>query len=97
MVPASYGSDSFGRADNSEFVPDETIRANVDERLTGQEAIRAARDEPFQRVVLTIRAKSNVTTNSRFEWRGKTLRVINVGSPGVMRRYQRIECAYAGD
>lgn len=97
MIPSGYSADNYGRADAAKYTEDATIRAHVQERQIGDESVRAGRDEPLQRVVLTIRKRDNVTPSSRFKWRGKTLRVINVASPGSMRRRQIVECAYAGD
>lgn len=98
LIPASYGSDSYGRADASEFVTDKKMRAEVREQTLGGELIRAGSDEPEQRITLTVRYDDAITARSRFLWRGQTLRVINApSSPDVQRRLMEIKCSYAGD
>lgn len=98
LVPVDdLEGDEYGRAASSRFTEAGTFRARVRERDLGTENIRAGRDEPLQRVMVTLRHRDDVTTRAKFRWRGRTLRIVNVGAADVRHRYLVCECAYAGD
>lgn len=94
--PKTVTSDQYGRPTDDTYETVEDLRADVDEDPSGEEYRRAGQDKPRADVVLTMRARDDVDTRSRFLWRGKTLRVETPARIDRMRRWMIVECVFGG-